>query len=42
MDYDIKNIKLAEKGKLRIEWARRQMPVLNIKPPVPKLLTNSN
>tara|TARA_B100000315_G_scaffold260157_1_gene319588 strand:+ start:4753 stop:6009 length:1257 start_codon:yes stop_codon:yes gene_type:complete len=30
MDYDIKNIKLAEKGKLRIEWARRQMPVLNI------------
>ncbi|MEK6977797.1 MAG: adenosylhomocysteinase, partial [Candidatus Hydrothermarchaeota archaeon] len=30
MDYDIKDKKLAGKGKLRIEWAKRQMPVLNI------------
>ncbi len=28
MDYDVKDLKLAEKGKLRIEWAARQMPVL--------------
>jgi adenosylhomocysteinase len=28
MKYDIKNIKLAKKGKLRIEWARQSMPVL--------------
>jgi len=28
MKYDIKDIKLAKKGKLRIEWAREQMPVL--------------
>ncbi len=28
MDYDVKNIKLASKGKLRIEWAARFMPVL--------------
>jgi len=29
MKYDIKEIKLAEAGQLRIEWAVRQMPVLN-------------
>ena len=28
MDYDIKDIGLAPKGKLRIEWAERDMPVL--------------
>ncbi len=28
MDYDIKDISLAEKGKLRIEWAGKSMPVL--------------
>ena len=28
MKYDIKNIKLAERGKLRIEWAEEQMDVL--------------
>lgn len=28
MDYDIKDIKLADKGRLRIEWADNQMPVL--------------
>ncbi len=28
MNYDIKDIKLAEKGKLRIEWAEQDMPVL--------------
>ena len=27
MDYDIKNIKLAEKGRLRVEWAEMAMPV---------------
>ncbi len=30
MDYEIKDEGLAEKGKLRIEWANRQMPVLNL------------
>jgi len=30
MKYDIKNIKLAKKGKLRIEWARQSMPVLQL------------
>ena len=30
MDYDIKDLKLAREGKLRIEWANRQMPVLNL------------
>ena len=30
MKYDIKNIKLAKKGKLRIEWARQSMPVLSL------------
>ena len=29
MDYDIKNIKLANDGALRIEWANQSMPVLN-------------
>jgi len=29
MDYDIKDINLAEKGRLRIEWAGMSMPVLN-------------
>lgn len=28
MKFDVKNIKLAEKGKLRIEWAEEQMDVL--------------
>src|SRR3990167_7475308 len=30
MNYDIKNIKLAKKGALRIEWARNNMPVLGL------------
>jgi adenosylhomocysteinase len=30
MNYDIKDIKLAEKGRLRIEWAGMSMPVLKI------------
>ncbi len=30
MDYDIKDIKLAAKGKLRIEWAEQNMPVLRL------------
>ena len=30
MKYDIKNINLAKKGKLRIEWAANNMPVLNL------------
>jgi adenosylhomocysteinase len=29
MEYDIKDIKLADKGRLRIEWAGMSMPVLN-------------
>lgn len=29
MDFDIKDIQLAEEGKLRIEWANQSMPVLN-------------
>lgn len=28
MKYDVKDIKLAKKGKLRIEWASKEMPVL--------------
>lgn len=28
MNYDVKDIKLAEKGRLRIEWAEMNMPVL--------------
>jgi IS4 transposase len=27
MDYDIKDIALAKKGRLRMEWAERAMPV---------------
>jgi len=30
MEYDIKDIGLAEKGRLRIEWAGKSMPVLGI------------
>ncbi|MFC1709012.1 adenosylhomocysteinase [Candidatus Omnitrophota bacterium] len=30
MKYDIKDIRLAKKGKLRIEWAMNNMPVLNL------------
>ncbi|MDD5045257.1 MAG: adenosylhomocysteinase [Candidatus Omnitrophica bacterium] len=30
MNYDVKDIKLAEKGALRIEWARNNMPVLQL------------
>jgi len=30
MNYDIKDIKLAKKGALRIEWARNNMPVLSL------------
>jgi adenosylhomocysteinase len=30
MSYDIKNITLAKKGALRIEWARNNMPVLGL------------
>ncbi len=30
MDYHIKDIDLADKGRLRIEWAARSMPVLNL------------
>ena len=29
MNYDIKDKTLAAKGKLRIEWAERDMPVLD-------------
>ncbi len=29
MDYDVRDVKLAEKGKKRIEWAGRFMPVLD-------------
>ncbi len=29
MDYDVKDLKLAEKGKLKMEWAERYMPVLS-------------
>ena len=29
MDYDVKDINLADKGRLRVEWAGRDMPVLN-------------
>ena len=28
MEYDIKDIDLAEKGRLRVEWAEMSMPVL--------------
>ena len=30
MKYDVKDIKLADKGRLRIEWANQSMPVLNL------------
>ncbi len=30
MDYDVRDLALAEKGKLRIEWANQSMPVLNL------------
>lgn len=30
MEYDIKDINLAEQGKQRIEWANREMPVLQL------------
>ena len=30
MNYDIKNLRLAPEGKLRIEWAEREMPVLRL------------
>ncbi len=30
MEYDVKDLGLAEKGKLRIEWAERSMPVLRL------------
>ena len=30
MNYDIKDIKLAKKGALRIEWAAKNMPVLSL------------
>jgi len=30
MKYDVKDLKLADKGKLRIEWANQNMPVLNL------------
>ncbi len=30
MDYDVKELKLAEKGKLKMEWAARFMPVLSL------------
>ena len=30
MDYDVKDIKLADAGKLKIEWAEATMPVLRL------------
>jgi len=30
MNYDVKSLSLAEKGKLRIEWAGQDMPVLSL------------
>lgn len=30
MKYDVKDLKLADKGRLRIEWANQGMPVLNL------------
>ena len=30
MDYDIKDLSLAEKGRLRMEWAEMAMPVLRL------------
>jgi adenosylhomocysteinase (EC 3.3.1.1) len=30
MKYDVKDLSLAKKGILRIEWANQTMPVLNL------------
>lgn len=30
MDYDVRDIKLADQGKLKIEWAEATMPVLRL------------
>ena len=30
MDYDVKDIQLADKGRLRVEWAMKSMPVLKL------------
>jgi adenosylhomocysteinase len=30
MNYEVKNLDLAEKGKLRIDWAEKEMPVLRL------------
>ena len=30
VDYDVKDIKLADQGKLKIEWAEATMPVLRL------------
>ena len=30
MKYDVADIKLAQEGKLKIEWAAQQMPVLKL------------
>jgi adenosylhomocysteinase len=30
MEYDVKDINLADKGRLRVEWAMREMPVLKL------------
>ena len=30
MKYDVKDLKLSKQGRLRIEWAERNMPVLRL------------
>ena len=30
MEYDVKDLKLANRGRLKMEWAARFMPVLNL------------
>ncbi|HJX31824.1 MAG TPA: adenosylhomocysteinase, partial [Thermodesulfobacteriota bacterium] len=30
MKYDVKDLSLAKKGSLRIEWSNQNMPVLNL------------
>ena len=30
MDYDVKDIKLADQGRLKVEWAEATMPVLRL------------
>src|SRR3989338_9195212 len=30
MNYDIKDLSLADKGKLRIDWSEKEMPVLRL------------